>query len=88
MTRISKQTLSCDEAMYEIRLRGHLSQDWSGWFAELGVSLQDNGDTLLVGRIVDQSALHGLLRKIRDLGIPLLSVNRLASAEKDASDTV
>jgi hypothetical protein len=64
-----------DEPMvYQIRLRGHLSSQWTEWFGGLTITLEDNGDTLLTGPVVDQAALHGLLRKVRDLGIPLLSV--------------
>jgi hypothetical protein len=60
---------------YEIRLKGHLEERWIIWFGDMVITLEDNGDTLLTGPIADQSALHGLLKKIRDLGIPLLSVN-------------
>lgn len=58
----------------QIRLKGHLGQQWSAWFADLAVTPQENGETLLEGPVVDQAALHGLLRKVRDLGLPLLSV--------------
>ncbi|MCP4606061.1 MAG: hypothetical protein GY847_37050 [Proteobacteria bacterium] len=61
----------------EIRIKGHLGGRWAGWFEGLTITLQDNGDTLLSGPVVDQAALHGLLRKVRDLGLPLLSVNRV-----------
>jgi hypothetical protein len=60
--------------IYQIRLKGHLGQQWSTWFEGLAVTLQDNGETLLEGPVVDQAALHGLLRKVRDLGLPLLAV--------------
>jgi hypothetical protein len=60
--------------VYQIRLKGHLDAQWTDWFAGLTISLQENGDTLLTGPVVDQAALHGLLKKIRDLGLPLLSV--------------
>ena len=59
---------------YQIRLKGHLDAQWTDWFAGLTVSLEENGDTLLTGPVVDQAALHGLLKKIRDLGMTLLSV--------------
>ena len=58
----------------------------SGWFEGLTITLKDNGDTLLTGPVVDQAALHGLLRKVRDLGIPLLSVNRVEPGQADASE--
>jgi hypothetical protein len=62
---------------YQIRVKGHLNSRWSGWFEGLAISHQDDGTTLLSGAIVDQPALHGLIIKIRDLGLPLLSVERM-----------
>ena len=59
---------------YEIHLRGHLDDKWADWFEGLTITREDNGETVLRGPIVDQAALHGLLRKVRDLGLPLLSV--------------
>jgi hypothetical protein len=61
--------------LYEIRLKGHLNDRWADRFEGLTITLEDNGDTLLTGQVVDQAALHGLLKKVRDLGMPLLSVN-------------
>ena len=61
---------------YEIRVRGHLGSAWSDWFTGLRVTLEDNGDTLLAGPL-DQAALHGVLRRVRDLGMPLISVTRI-----------
>ena len=61
-------------AIYQIRLKGHLSQQRMDWFEGLSVTLEKDGNTLLRGPVVDQSALHGILKKIRDLGMPLLSV--------------
>jgi len=63
--------------MYQIRVQSHLGPDWTDWFEGLTITLEDSGDTLLTGPVVDQAALHGLLKKVRDLGIPLLSVNRV-----------
>jgi len=60
--------------LYQIRIRGHLDCQWTNWFEGLTITLEDNGDTLLSGPVVDQAALHGLLKKVRDLGMPLLSV--------------
>ena len=60
--------------VYQIRLQGHLGRQWTEWFEGLTITLDDNGETLLTGPVVDQAALHGLLRKVRDLGMPLLSV--------------
>jgi hypothetical protein len=61
--------------LYEIRLKGHLNNRWADWFEGLTITLEKDGDTLLTGPVVDQAALHGLLKRVRDLGMPLLSVN-------------
>lgn len=62
---------------YEIRVAGHLSPQWTEWFEGLIVSLEEDGNTLLTGPVIDQAALYGLLRKIRDLGMILISVNQI-----------
>lgn len=67
---------------YQIRIKGHLGRQWTDWFSGLAITLEDNGDTLLTGLIVDQAALHGLLRKVRDLGIPLISVSSRSQLEE------
>ena len=61
--------------IYQFRLRGHLGQQWMDWFEGLSITLEEDGNTLLSGPVVDQSALHGILKRVRDLGMPLLSVN-------------
>src|SRR6267154_2079120 len=71
--------------VYQIRIKGHLGRQWTDWFAGLTITLEDNGDTLLTGPVVDQAALHGLLKKVRDLGMPLLSVVGLEPGPPDAS---
>ena len=63
--------------VYQIRIEGHLSLGWTDWFYGMDIALTGNGDTLLTGPVVDQAALHGLLRKVRDLGIPLISAIRV-----------
>jgi hypothetical protein len=65
---------------YEIRVGGVLDSRWSSWFEGLAVSSDEPGQTLIAGPVTDQSALHGLLAKVRDLGLPLLSVRRLGPA--------
>ena len=63
--------------VYQIRIEGHLGARWTDWFGGMTITLEDNGDTLLNGPVVDQAALHGLLRKVRDLGMPLISAVRV-----------
>ena len=72
-----------EAVVYQIRIKGHLGCQWTEWFGGLTISLAENGDTLLTGPVVDQAALHGLLRKVRDLGVPLLSVNRVEPGQNE-----
>lgn len=74
-------------APYEIRLQGHLDTRWSDWFDGLTISLEDTGNTCLSGPVADQSALHGLLAKIRDLGLPLISLRRVSSSQETENAT-
>ena len=71
---------------YEIRLQGHLDDGWVGWFGGLTLTREDDGTTLLAGPVVDQATLHGLLRKVRDLGLPLLGVRRVEPGATEAPD--
>ena len=73
----------CRSQLYQIRIKGHLSTQWSDWFDGMTITLEECGDTLLTGLITDQSELHALLKKIRDLGISLISV-----ADINAKNTV
>jgi hypothetical protein len=63
--------------VYQIRVKGHLGRQWTNWFEGLTITLEDNGDSTLTGPVADQAALHGLLRKVRDLGMPLISAIRI-----------
>jgi hypothetical protein len=66
-----------EPGLYEIRVKGHLNEKWAAWFEGMTITLVDNGDTLLTGPVVDQAALHGVLKKVRDLGLPLISINQI-----------
>ena len=72
--------------LYEIRIKGHLDNRWANWFEGLTITALDNGETLLTGPVVDQAALHSLLRKVRDLGLPLLSVIHVEPRQADMPD--
>ena len=80
--------------VYQIRIKGHLGREWTDWFGGLTITLEEDGDTLLTGAVVDQAALHGLLKKVRDLGMPLVSIcplehgpsTNLGTGQADQSD--
>ncbi len=72
--KLTPKTNPGQPMIYEIRIKGHLGRQWTDWFGGLTTTLENNGDTLLTGPVVDQAALHGLLKKVRDLGMPLVSV--------------
>ncbi len=61
--------------LYQIRIKGHLGREWTDWFGNMTITLEDDGNTLLTGPMADQAALHGVLKRVRDLGMPLVSVN-------------
>jgi len=67
--------------VYEIKVEGQLGRQWADWFGGLTVTLAENGDTLITGPIIDQAALYGLLKKVRDLGMSLVSVKRVESGQ-------
>jgi hypothetical protein len=72
--------------VYRIRLQGHLDRNWTHWFGDVTITLEEGGETLLTCPVVDQAALHGLLRKVRDLGLPLISVTRAQTDQIDGPD--
>jgi hypothetical protein len=74
-------------SVYQIRIGGHLDLRWGAWFDHLAVTPEADGTTLLTGPVIDQAALHGLLRKVRDLGLPLLSITRVEPGHDDLTTT-
>ena len=77
--KFDPKTNTSQPIVYQIRIKGHLDREWSDWFEGLTITLENNGDTLLTGPVIDQAALHGLLKKVRDLGMPLVSVSPVES---------
>jgi hypothetical protein len=72
--------------IFEIRIKGHLDDRWKSWFEGLTLALEDNGNTLLTGMVADQAALHGLLKKVWNLGMPLISVNSVKPSQSGEED--
>jgi hypothetical protein len=72
--------------VYQIVVKGHLDSEWSDWFEGLSITLVNSGETILTGPVVDQTALHGVLIKIRDLGLPLLSLTRIEMGRESRSN--
>ena len=77
--KLSAKIEPSQPTIYQIRIEGHLGRHWTDWFGGMTITLEDNGNTLLTGPVVDQAALHGVLKRVRDLGMTLLSVNRVTS---------
>jgi hypothetical protein len=78
---LEPKTNANQPVIYQIRLKGHLGREWTDWFEGLTITLEEEGDTFLTGPVIDQAALHGLLKKVRDLGLTLVSVNQVQSGE-------
>ena len=85
-THVAKEEQD-EPARYEIRLKGHLEARWAAWFDGLSVSRGSDGTTVISGSVPDQAALHGVLNRVRDLGLPLVSVTRVGPAGSDAPTT-
>ena len=68
---------------YEIGLKGHLDSRWTAWFDGLSLSSENDGTTIISGLVADQAALHGLLQRVRDIGLPLISVTRIEAHQPD-----
>ena len=83
---LTLETDSSQPIVYQIKLEGQLGSQWADWFGGLTITLEADGHTLLTGPVVDQAALHGLLKKVRDLGMPLVSVNPVEPGQPDVSE--
>jgi len=82
---MSEISTASEAGRYEIRLKGHLDNRWATWFDGLTLTTRNDGTTVIHGLVVDQSALHGLLQKVRDVGLPLISVTRVETDQPDAA---
>jgi hypothetical protein len=89
MSNDPKQKTDPSQPMiYQIRIEGHLDDQWTDWFGGMTITLEENGNTLLTGPVVDQAALFGLLKKVRDEGIPLISINRVEPGKSPKLKTI
>jgi hypothetical protein len=86
LNKFDPETNPNQPMIYQIRIKGHLERRWSDWFEGMSITLEDNGETLITGPVVDQAALHGLVKKVRDLGLPLISVNRVDPGQPKSTD--
>jgi hypothetical protein len=84
--RLNTSTNQTKPMVYQIRLKGQLGHEWTDWFEGMSITLEGSGDTLLTGPVADQAALYGLLRKARDLGLPLVSVNCAGLGQAETPD--
>jgi hypothetical protein len=85
--KLDSETESNRSTVYEIRVKSHLGPNWTDWFEGLTITCEDNGETLLTGPVIDQAALYGLLKKVRDLGLSLLSVNLVDHHQVNTADS-
>ena len=85
-SKLNQKTDPSQPIVSQIRIKGHLGPRWTDWFGGMTITLEDNGETLLTCPVVDQAALYGLLRKVRDLGLPLISVTRAQTDQIDGPD--
>lgn len=83
--RLNSEVDPSQPTIYQIRIKGHLGSQWTDWFWGLAITLENNGDTILTGPVIDQAALHSLLRKVRDLGMPLISINCVKTGMAETS---
>jgi hypothetical protein len=81
--KLTPQPDSVQPTIFQIRLKGHLGREWTSWFGGLSITLEEDDDTLITGPVIDQAALHGLLKKVRDLGLTLVSVNPVEKKGKE-----
>jgi len=85
--RPADKTASSHPLVYQIKLEGHLGQEWMDWFDGLSIQQEEDGGTLLTGPVIDQAALHGVIKKVRDLGLPLVSIRPVRPAETQPYDS-
>jgi hypothetical protein len=84
---LEPKSTSSQTVIYQIRIKGHLDSQWTDWFEGLTITLEEDSNTLLTGPVIDQAALHGLLKKVRDLGLPLVSVSPVEPSPSTALGT-
>jgi len=83
---INSNSEKAQPMIYQIRIKGHLDRKWVDWFCGLSITSLENGETLLTGPVLDQAALHGLIRKVRDVSLPLVAVIRIEPEQADGPD--
>jgi hypothetical protein len=86
LNELSSESHSDQPMIYQIKIKGYLGDQWANWFDGLEITLEKDGNTLLTGQVIDQAALYGVLKKVRDLGMPLLSINSVGFGPQDTLD--